>query len=206
MFLRSHQLQDTILNNLKRLLLAVPLVFVSCTSMDDALLDQAMSQAGSNAPEIEKVLDAYEGEKKEAAEYLVRGMLGQFSLTGPGLDSIEMLYRELPQPNGSWKLDSLQRVIGKRYERLPRKKTADLQALTSDYITRNIDDAWKMKELRHWNKNLSTEEFCELLLPYRIGNEPVTEWREAYRNALDSISDKIDAAANSVDAAAVISI
>ena len=63
-----------------------------------------------------------------------------------------------------------------------------------------------MKEPWHWNKNLSTEEFCELLLPYRIGNEPVTEWREAYRNALDSISDKIDAAANSVDAAAVISI
>lgn len=105
MFLRSHQLQDTILNNLKRLLLAVPLVFVSCTSMNDALLDQAMSQAGSNAPEIEKVLDAYEGEKKEATEYLVRGMLGQFSLTAPGLDSIEMLYRELP--NGTWRLRHL---------------------------------------------------------------------------------------------------
>ncbi len=37
------------------------------------------------------------GRKKEAAEYLVRGMLGQYSLTGPGLDSIEMLYRELPR-------------------------------------------------------------------------------------------------------------
>lgn len=205
MFLRSHQLQDTILNNLKRLLLAVPLAFVSCTSMDDALLEQVMLQAESNAPEIEKVLGAYVGEKKDVAEYLVRGMLGQFSLTGPGLDSIEMLYRELPQPNGSWKLDSLQRVIGKRYERLPRKRTADLQALTSDYITRNIDDAWKMREFRHWNKDLSLEEFCELLLPYRIGNEPVTEWRNAYRNALDSISGKIDAAANSVEAAAVIS-
>ena len=85
------------LNNKKLLFLVIPLAFVSCVSVEDTLTDQAMSQAGSNASEIEKVLNSYDGVKKEAAEYLVRGMLGQYSLTGPGLDSIEMLYRELPR-------------------------------------------------------------------------------------------------------------
>ena len=193
------------LNNKKLLFLVIPLAFVSCVSVEDTLTDQAMSQAGSNASEIEKVLNSYDGEKKEAAEYLVRGMLGQYSLTGPGLDSIEMLYRELPQPNGSWQFDSLQLATGKIYTDMPRQKTADLQTLNADYLIRNLDDAWEQKETRSWNRDLSLSDFCELLLPYRIGDEPLTEWRKAYRAAYDSLSDKIDSATDAVAAAAVVS-
>lgn len=102
------------LNNKKLLFLVIPLAFVSCVSVEDTLTDLAMSQAGSNASEIEKVLNSYDGEKKEAAEYLVRGMLGQYSLTGPGLDSIEMLYRELPR--------YLMLIVHYRFDFKPKRK------------------------------------------------------------------------------------
>ncbi len=191
--------------NLFLALFVLSFVFVSCVSADDVLTDQAISQAAFNAPEINKALNYYGGEKGEAAEYLVRGMLGRYSRTGIGLDSIEMLYREFPRTTKNWQFDSIQQSKGKRYEEMTQDKTLDLQTLTSEYITHNIDDSWRMKESRSWNKDLSVGEFCELLLPYRIGDEPVSEWRETYRNALDSISGKIGAAANSVEAAAAIS-
>lgn len=193
------------LNNKKLLFLVIPLAFVSCVSVEDTLTDQAMSQAGSNASEIEKVLNSYDGEKKEAAEYLVRGMLGQYSLTGPGLDSIEQLYKKLPQPNGRWQLDSLQLAEGKRYEIMPRNKVMDLKTLSADFLLQNISDFQHVSNLRSWNKNFERKELYETLLPYRIGDEPVTEWRDAYRKALDSISPEIDKATTSVEAARYIS-
>lgn len=193
------------LNNKKLLFLVIPLAFVSCVSVEDTLTDQAMSQAESNASEIEKVLNSYDGEKKEAAEYLVRGMLGQYSLTGPGLDSIEQLYKKLPQPNGRWQLDSLQLAEGKRYEIMPRNKVMDLKTLSADFLLQNISDFQHVSNLRSWNKNFERKELYETLLPYRIGDEPVTEWRDAYRKALDSISPEIDKATTSVEAARYIS-
>lgn len=164
-----------------------------------------MSDAGDNAGEISRFLDRYDGEKKEAASYLIRGMIGQYAVSGFGLDSIENLYHQLPRPNRSWQFDSVQLASGKRYEKILRRKTADLQTLTSDYLIRNFDDAWEQKEKCSWNRDLSLSDFCELLLPYRIGDEPLTEWRKAYRAAYDSLSDKIYSAPNAVAAAAIIS-
>lgn len=167
--------------------------------------ERALSDAGDNAGEISRFLDRYDGEKKEAASYLIRGMIGQYAVSGFGLDSIENLYHQLPRPNRSWQFDSVQLASGKRYEKMLRRKTADLQTLTSDYLIRNFDDAWEQKEKRNWNRDLSLSDFCERLLPYRIGDEPLTEWRKAYRAAYDSLSDKIYSAPNAVAAAAIIS-
>ncbi|MDE7115152.1 MAG: hypothetical protein K2O56_01840, partial [Muribaculaceae bacterium] len=164
-----------------------------------------MSEAGENAGEISRFLDRYDGERGEAAAYLVRGMTGQYGVCGTGLDSIENLYHQLPQRNGSWQFDSLQLAAGNRYADMPRQKTADLQTMNADYLIRNLDDAWEQKETRSWNRDLSLSDFCELLLPYRIGDEPLTEWRKAYRAAYDSLSDKIDSATDAVAAAAVVS-
>lgn len=78
------------------------LMMGGCNSMEDALMDKTIEEAGSNAPEIKKALSAFDGKKADATEYLVRTMIGRNSITGAGLDSIEMLYLELPHKNGSW--------------------------------------------------------------------------------------------------------
>ena len=172
--------------------------------MDDALMEKAIEDAGGNAPEIRKVLSAFEGKKADAAEYLVRSMVGRNSIIGTGLDSIEMLYLELPHKNGSWMFDSLQMARGKSFMAMPKNEVPDLQNISAQYLIKNINDAWEWREKRAWNKDLSEEEFCELLLPYRIGNEPITYWREAYRQVYDSLSPKIDSSSSSIDAARLI--
>lgn len=59
-------------------------------------------------------------------------------------------------------------------------KIYDVQTITADYLIHNIDHAFKKWEECSWNKNLSFEDFCEFLLPYRIGDEPLEEWRNKY--------------------------
>ncbi len=189
-----------------RIILSFFVIFNSgCSTSDSALQELALSEAGENAKEICKFIDRYNGEKGDAAASLVRGMIGRYSLCGEGIDSIESLYHQLPHPNGSWQFDSLQLVAGRRYELIPHRNTSDLQVLTADYLINNFEDAWMYKEKRIWNRSLSVSDFSEFLLPYRIGNEPVTEWRVEYRAAYDSLSGKIDAAFGSVAAAAIIS-
>lgn len=181
---------------------AFVILCIGCSS--NAKLQLALEEADANAPEIEKVLGHYDDERRKAAEYLVETMIGRYGKSGEGLDSIEMLYTLLPQKNGSWQFDSTQLALTKRYESMPVRKTIDLQTLSADYLIRNIDDAWNLKNEREWNKDLSITEFCELLLPYRSGDEEVTEWREAYRSALDSIAIPISNARNSVEAARIV--
>ena len=127
-----------------------------CTASVDRLLDHALEQSGDNASEIQKVLDNYKGDKKETAEFLIRSMLGRYSYVGAGLDSIEALYRCLP--NGkSWQFDSLQLANIKYFENEPQQEIYDLQNLTADYLISNIDDAWRLKETMSWNKDFSLQ-------------------------------------------------
>lgn len=195
-------------SGMKGMLLFISFLIISfmcgCTASVDRLLDHALEQSGDNASEIQKVLDNYKGDKKETAEFLISSMLGRYSYVGAGLDSIEALYRCLP--NGkSWQFDSLQLANIKYFENEPQQEIYDLQNLTADYLISNIDDAWRLKETMSWNKDLSVEQFQELLLPYRSGNEKISEWREAYRKKYSNINKKLAAIRNSVDAASVVS-
>jgi len=53
------------------------------------------------------------------------------------------------------------------------KFNSDLQTLSAEFLINTIDGAFQNKNI-DWNKNLSFEEFCEYILPYRFKNEAVT--------------------------------
>ncbi len=148
-----------------------------CVSTRKDSADIAIQQAGANAPEIRKVLKHYDDARNDAAEYLVKTMIGRYGISGDGLDSIENLFKELPV-NGVWNFDSVRLARGKMFESMPRHRINDLETVSAEYLIRNIDDAWRMKEARNWNKDLGLEQFCELLLPYRSGDEALSDWRQ----------------------------
>lgn len=55
----------------------------------------------------------------------------------------------------------------------------DSKNVSIDYLKSNIDNAYDM-----WKKNsrhISFETFCNYTLPYRIGYEPLSDWRTAYK-------------------------
>lgn len=170
------------------------------------LIEYALEQAGENSSEIETVLNHYasDDERRRIAEYTVAAMPGLFSQYGAPMDSIEKFYRLLNDGN-YWGFTLEQRKRGQEFSRMPLNKKLDLKAVTSDYLISNIDDAWRQWKRRKWNKGLTFEQFCELILPYRIGDEQFTDWRVPYREWTGGLSDTLDSFNNSVDAALAVS-
>jgi len=60
-------------------------------------------------------------------------------------------------------------------------KQMDGDVLSADYIINNIDKAFESWNNDSWSKHLSFQQFCEYILPYRIGNEKAEEWRDNLR-------------------------
>ncbi|MDG1137252.1 MAG: hypothetical protein P8N28_03230, partial [Phycisphaerales bacterium] len=53
----------------------------------------------------------------------------------------------------------------------------DTQSISAAYLIENIDLAFSSWQNNPWSKELSFEDFCEYVLPYRGSNEPVEFWR-----------------------------
>ena len=73
------------------------------------------------------------------------------------------------------------------------ERICDLEVLTAQTLTNNIDLAFDTYQ-KSWNKNLCFDDFKEFLLPYRIADEKLSNWRRDFaENYSDSLlSDSID--------------
>ena len=146
-------------------------------------LDVSLKLSGENRGQLEKVLQHYADNplKKKAAEFLIRNMKLRYTETCPYMDEY---YRQLD----SLQLDSTVTVWDMKafydsvysMERFSGKeKIPDLKAVTADYLIRHIDAAFVAWQ-SPWAKSLPFEEFCEYILPYRVGNEPLEVWMDLY--------------------------
>ena len=78
----------------------------------------------------------------------------------------------------------LEKVL-KHYQDSPEKLAA------AHFLIQNIDLAFKVWKERPWNKNLCFEDFCELILPCRIANEKLSDWRYTYHNRYAPLLDSL---------------
>ncbi|MGV8139572.1 MAG: hypothetical protein AB2L20_30705 [Mangrovibacterium sp.] len=77
--------------------------------------------------------------------------------------------------------------------------------MTSEYLIRNIDLAFKVWQERPWGRHISFDAFCEEILPYRVRTEPLENWREKVLASfadLDTVLNKPETTA--VDACGVV--
>ncbi|MCD7932288.1 MAG: hypothetical protein LUH15_13555 [Tannerellaceae bacterium] len=148
--------------------------------------------AGENRSELEKVLKKYEhGELKyRAAVFLIENMIyhqyraGEwveiynkyFEYYGTGRYTPEEVYEKIKQEEGD--LYSKSWVLKK-----------DIEEVDSAYLTGNIEWAFKVWQEQPWGKNISFDEFCEQILPYRTGNETLSIWREELYNHYNPLLD-----------------
>ena len=173
----------------KLLMFLVACLLSACTSGNSEAerLKYALDFAGDNRGELEKVLEHYKADtlKLEASKFLISNMPHYYSYEGRELDSAKVVLAHLAHSK-DWTSDSP--WVSYNYYSLP--KVYDAHVITADYLIDNIDRAFKAWKGRTWNANLSFEDFCELLLPYRVGDEPLSDWRPLYEqyyvNFLDS--------------------
>ncbi len=164
---------------------------------------KALDRAARNRKELVEVLEHYEDEpeKLEAAKFLISNMHGHYSYQSTELDSLEMFLAQLTRKEVDFFFTPEQL---KRWEKfslinLPRKD--DLRSVSAEMLIENIDLAFKQWKERPWNKDLSFDDFCELILPYTISDDQPVRWRrmyaEHYNHVLDSLyqgSDVLEAA------------
>lgn len=165
--------------------LAVLFVLTICLScnQEDKYLRSALKAAGNNRPQLEAVLEHYRNnpEKLAAARFLIENMPGHYSYA----DSTALKYYVAAKKilvsglSPDEQRDSLRKISEKDYPRIKEKTVQDIEVITSDYLIKNIDKAFKQWKERPWAQHLTFSEFCEYLLPYKFCElQQLDAWRD----------------------------
>lgn len=165
-------------------------------------IEEALSKAGNNRNELFQVIRHYqEGEdslKLKAALFLIENMADKYYYTGKAIDEyytfIDSVYQIQQE---EYDTPAIYDEFKRKAQYLQEKPTVeqDVKTLSADYLIENIEEAFTVWN-RPWNQHLSFEEFCELILPYRVGTEIPETWRSLYRKRFEQLllSDTIQTA------------
>lgn len=173
-------------------------------------IKETLKIAGQNKSELEKVLDYYsrspdDSFKFKAACFLIRNLQWHSS-------------KQVKLPDKVWDEylfeDSLSKAkignpadtdlehyfytfkIGEKKKRIKQYlqdvkissiTENDIHTISSDFLIHTIDCAFAVRNLP-WNKNLSFDEFCEYILPYRLTSEPVFDIRQKLFTQFQSLA------------------
>ncbi|MDE6116400.1 MAG: transglutaminase domain-containing protein [Duncaniella sp.] len=162
---------------------------------DEERLQRALELAAANRIELEKVLEHYDTvpDRLAAAKWVIMNM--PFHYTSEGEELVK--YRRYFEVAADHTLDhqaivdSLDELYG-RPDLSKLRCVPDITTVDSAFLVSHIDAAFAARESRPWGKNVKWEEFCEFVLPYRIGDEALSLWREA---VLEQYGDLIDSVA-----------
>jgi len=172
-------------------------VLIGCTKQSSRL-EQALNFAGNNRTELEKVLDHYKNKpadslKYRAACFLIENMPYHFSCNNMRFEFIKKEISEMVFENGS-SIQTVYKTLEKKYGKIyPNDYIVnnDAKSISSLYLIKNIEHAFYVWEKQPWGKFYSFDVFCKEILPYRISNEPLEDWRDSYYNYFQPILDSL---------------
>lgn len=129
-------------------------------------------------------------DKKQAVAFLLEN--APYHLTKVN-DTLSSYYSQLAQINKDYKYPQCKLKIIDLYRQFDMLQqfgwVSDTLLLSSQYLIDNIDSAYtSWKEGRYAN-HLTFDDFCEYLLPYRVGTENISRWR---KELSDRFSHRID--------------
>ena len=144
-------------------------------------------QGRGHRPQLERVLQHYQQSgdtlKLQAARFLIANMDGHGFAEMVMYDEgkHEVPYDALAYPDvraATEALDALEKQHGKL--RSDRKSLSpDLETVTADFLIENIDLAFQAWREKPWAGKMPFPTFCEVVLPYRGGKEPLNSTRPA---------------------------
>ncbi|MDR0829403.1 MAG: transglutaminase domain-containing protein [Prevotellaceae bacterium] len=84
-----------------------------------------------------------------------------------------------------------QEQVTNRKLKLFTEKIEDKSVLTADNLIEIINRAFENWN-RQWNKNLSFDDFCNYLLPYKIQSEPIENWQPIFENRFSYLGNGLN--------------
>lgn len=181
-------------------------------TLDSPEIKTALEKAGDNSAELLKVVEHYQSQndslKTEAALFLIANMDEHCYVTYRLFDTagFDVNLDVLSYPNYDSLVQDVQNIEKERgeldYEKVDR--IDDLNAITSDFLIKQIDYAFRAWREKPWAKNFDFQQFCRYILPYRGSNEPLEEWRKFFFDQFTGIEDKMKDPNDPIEAAAII--
>jgi hypothetical protein len=176
-------------------MLVLVLLTCSCNLQQSKELQKALELAGNNRTELRSVLDHYsqnasDSLKYRAACFLIENMPYYHFYEGELLSNYLNIYETIAisskEPTAI--MDSFIKNYGHfSYNMLTVK--SDVSEIKSEFLISNIEYAFKVWREQPWGKNVSFSDFCEYILPYRIGDEQPSGWRERMYRKYNSLLD-----------------
>jgi hypothetical protein len=141
--------------------------------------------AGKNRRELAQTLkhysrDAGDSLKLRAAEFLIANMPGKYS------EYRDAAWNDIATVCMRWTSSSDKQHVLEAYNLGAPIRRYDIHHITSEYLIDNIELAFREWQNKPWCKNVAFSTFLEEILPYRIGTEPLENWRA---KALASFAD-----------------
>ncbi|TDD98555.1 transglutaminase domain-containing protein [Flavobacterium cellulosilyticum] len=163
-----------------------------------AAVEQNLKKAGSNRAELEKAIlyckNSDDPQKLKAIYFLIANMdiHSSSDYYWENEAGNRIVYNELDYPNFDEAAKAFEAVKLQNPNLHPKAITySDLETIKGDYLINNLDNAFKSWRVSAV-KNISFDDFCEYILPYRISVEPIQDWRTTYNSKFSWISDKIE--------------
>lgn len=163
-------------------------MFSSCLKSTDPGLPlpvvNAIQGTGINRIELTKTIAQYvesvDTSKLHAAYFLIENIPHQYSVSYQIKDTTGLVFEFDPASFPSYEsFESQWKEKGRNTGGLhyyPTKYTLDRDTITADFLIRNIENAFSTKAYR-WTESYSLQSFNTSVLPYRFGNEHITNWR-----------------------------
>lgn len=161
------------------------LLLVCISWQEPSDLEKALSYSGDNRAELEKVLKHFQKDpnplKFKSAVFLIENMSYFFSLYGDSVSQYVKIYPEAGAMPKELRDDLFKKsegqipLVGAQYK-------SDIRVMKADYLIHAIDqavDVWKSKK---WCNDYDQSIFLNYVLPYRISNEPLSDWRNTIAN------------------------
>ena len=158
----------------------ITLLLISCTSVEEKELFKVLDFAGANRDELEKVLEHYKKDslKLKATCFLIKNMPGHAGYDSVSINNWQPIYDQLTvisekynwERSGLWARET--RAFGENIRTTisPLSMQQDISTIKADWLIKEIDLAFNAWQENKYTKDISFEDFCSTILPYRFQN------------------------------------
>jgi hypothetical protein len=187
--------------------LIVSTLIIACTHTYPPPVEKEMARMSKeNRKKYEKVFRHYHSAKDslklKAAYFLVENINDFGFYVGRQINNYNVIFDVLAhkppdyRENLPWYateinlvFDSLQRIYGP-FTGNDLHWVSDADVMTRDFMVKYIDEAFEAWN-QPWSRQVSFDNFCEYILPYRNFTEPIEDWRPQFMKAFAWINDSI---------------
>jgi len=168
-----------------------PILTVSATR---TLLDSLGSDGSRLAPVLDHYAQPGDSLKLKAACFLLQNIVDHYYVDVPeAYDSL--LERQSQSALTGNLLNKVLDSLSIRHHNTMLAYTPDYKVVTAEMLIENIDYAFLAWQLP-WAKELSFDDFCTYILPYKVGTEKPVRWRKKCYDQLKHVIDSLPADAS----------